>query len=231
MSRVAQKPLHDHHTSSFLKPAYVLRGGFTRVLSEQKCFHQGFKRNVLAASKASRRACSVEECNELIDSTCHRLEVMDKHLIQKARAEVRGLEAKKGALNRTKMFSKAAAGYRNRCKMFEGLIAELKPSQVLMDQEAIDDLYSGIMIGNYKFSSLPEDKRIEKVVELCQKSWVVSGILSPKRQQCEPKEGNGYASQICKDLQAQTAIQADDESAWTQIFVHSWVTFYIFMGT
>ena len=58
--------------------------------------------------------------------------------------------------------------------MFERLLQELKPSKVLMDQGALDDLYSGIMTGQYKFAKCREDTRLSKVVELCQKSGLNS---------------------------------------------------------
>ena len=96
MSRAAQKPLHDHHTSSFLESIYVLGGGYHRSLLKFKCSDQRFKRNVLAASNSSRQVSDVDACNRLIDSVCDGFKTMELHKVQRARAEVRGARSQKG---------------------------------------------------------------------------------------------------------------------------------------
>lgn len=173
MSRVLKKPLHDRHTASFIETMLVKAGKGPGYVSTMKHFSNQFRTEAAQACRSARRCTSVSECDHLIDSTCDLMKDASLQQIKSLRAAVRGLEVKKRSLKDGRHLKQLPANSQ-RWKLVESLLAELKPAKVLVDQECIDELYTGIMTGVYSFSQQDLGRHAQDALSLCQKADMYS---------------------------------------------------------
>lgn len=169
MSGVLKKPLHDRRTASFIETMLVKAGKGPGYVSSMKHFSNQFRTEAAQACRSARRCTSVNECDQLIDSTGDWMRDASLQQVKALRAAVRGLEVKKRSLKDGRHLKQLPANSQ-RWKLVESLLTELKPSKVLVDQECIDELYTGIMTGVYSFSQQDLGKNAQDALLLCQKA-------------------------------------------------------------
>ena len=161
MARVGQKPLHDVTTQSHLETLFI-RSGLQQIPSYLRSLISPSKsREIQLAVSAARPLNSTQRCDEALDKHGQKMQELSLQEVRKQRSIMRGAEAKKKMLREGRVAIQKQSA-KARVALLAELLDDLKPRQILMDQEAVTDMWCKLVNGRVKFGCEDDLKLCEE---------------------------------------------------------------------